>query len=99
MTRHGAKQALLLGWYLLLPDFNTKSEHPSGGFMAATDRPLGEWGKLGVFDTAKECEKAQAWHIRAVGEEAQQSPSLTTKSERNRHEASECIASDDPRLK
>jgi hypothetical protein len=73
----------LVGWYLMVP--------PKAGVHA----PLSEWVTLFSFDTALECHRADIAMIQVLEkykkpESAQILEAMTD---------SECIASDDPRLK
>jgi hypothetical protein len=54
--------------------------------------PIRDWGHYGSYDTAKECGEEQEWLY-------QRSKLANSKISENQAAGSECIASDDPRLK
>jgi hypothetical protein len=97
------------GWYLLEPPVFVKKdakEDDPKGFVFATDAPLSQWYRKGVFDAAKECTAARAAYI----EEQRTSLRQTVQYEKKAlwlsfsraalasAQASECVASDDRRL-
>jgi hypothetical protein len=92
MERHLAVIALV-GWFLMMPPPRTVGDHFETNFSA----PLSKWTRLRRFDLQSQCESArEAYRQKPTGNlvimlgaaEAQ----ATTK-------ASQCVASDDPRLK
>jgi hypothetical protein len=92
MERHLAAIALV-GWFLMMPPPRTVGDHFETNFSA----PLSKWTRLRRFDLQSQCESArEAYRQKPTGNlvimlgavEAQ----ATTK-------ASQCVASDDPRLK
>jgi hypothetical protein len=92
MKRHLAAIALV-GWFLMMPPPRTVGDHFETNFSA----PLSKWTRLRRFDLQSQCESArEAYRQKPTGNlvimlgaaEAQ----ATTK-------ASQCVASDDPRLK
>jgi hypothetical protein len=92
MKRHLAAFALV-GWFLMMPPPRTVGDHFETNFSA----PLSKWTRLRRFDLQSQCESArEAYRQKPTGNlvimlgaaEAQ----ATTK-------ASQCVASDDPRLK
>ena len=81
--RHVAALALV-GWYLLIP-----LEGPT------TMCPSGYWSHYDSYDTAKECSQAQLDLVKRI----ENSPSNFPKVPLDMVKASECIETDDPRLK
>jgi hypothetical protein len=73
----------LVGWYLLIP------------LEGHYDAPFTYWSHYDSYDTAKECSQAQIELIRKI----ENSPSHAQKPPFNMVKASECIETDDPRLK
>ncbi len=101
-SRH-ATALLLLGWFLLspLPRADPKSGSPSPTLVDA-ERPLHEWTRTKSFQTAGEC---QAYLKNWVIEQHLETEKLPKPApaqallELNTRSQSQCIASDDPRLR
>jgi len=83
MKPRHAAALALMGWYLLIP---TPGHY---------DAPLSYWGHYDSYDTAKECSEAQLELVKRAENPNWKDPRLPVGSVK----ASECIASDDPRLK
>ena len=85
---HAAALALI-GWYLLVP----LPDRPAA--------PMKYWGHYGSFDTAKECEDAEMKILRESRRADFKTPPgrYSDKEFRQALKTSECIATDDPRLK
>jgi hypothetical protein len=84
--RHAAALALV-GWYLLVP-------------VGDGSQPFRDWSHVGSYDTAKECEDAQLEFVNgAKGPHFVQHGTMTRERVIEGFTLSECIASDDPRLK
>jgi hypothetical protein len=87
--RHAAA-LVLVGWYLMVPP--TKETN-----QMAPSVPLPNWVVLRAFDTADACNEAQdqlRYHVSRLN---LQNPVVSAASEAA--EFSQCIASDDPRLR
>lgn len=97
MVRHAAALALV-GWYLMTPPLS----YPTPGGPASLDykAPLGTWTISRAFDSAKECED---YKLMAEGRtKKDQNPIGETNAKERFANAlvfSQCIATDDPRLK
>jgi hypothetical protein len=93
--RHAAALALV-GWYLMLPP-------PFG------QASLDQWDILSAFDTAQECENHKSELLRVVSDPKQfakfaaeakkQDPTWNRDTAISRIQGSECVSTDDPRLK
>jgi hypothetical protein len=83
------------GWYLMAAPFFFHQR-----ITVDIDAPLWKWTVSGAYDTASECTIGQLEYIRAVKRIVGTNPS-TAKERAVLREAitSECIATDDPRLK
>jgi hypothetical protein len=95
MNLHHAAALALVGWYLMVPP-NVRDPSAS----AASIEPLDQWLNVRSFDTATACEDARTAMIGSYREELRKN----TNSEHSfigfsASSATECIASDDPRLK
>jgi hypothetical protein len=93
MLRHAAALALV-GWYLMFPP-----EQP-GSLKVEDQAPISQWQSFRSFESAQECMSAKASAVQQskVSKETMQ----TEVARRNVHLkalASQCIATDDPRLK
>jgi hypothetical protein len=86
--RHAAALALL-GWYLMAPPVNPKL--PEG---IDAEAPLSHWSIMGSFDTASECV-----NLFAIRFKKKQPPTPKGQLNHSLAKSSECIATDDPRLK
>jgi hypothetical protein len=84
--RHAAALALV-GWYLLVP----LPRHP--------EAPLSLWTQIGSYDTAKECTDAQTQAIIRATTSDFHFREVTVEQTRNAFLESQCIETDDPRLK
>ncbi len=85
--RHTAALALV-GWYLMVP--------PAIG----PDLPIAKWTHTASYDTAAECEKGRVEALAHFKESNPPLPPHITREEAvNSLISSECIATDDPRLK
>ncbi|HEY6419222.1 MAG TPA: hypothetical protein VIX59_09480 [Candidatus Binataceae bacterium] len=90
--RHLAALALV-GWYLMMPPPRTVGDHFETNFSA----PLSKWTKIRSFDLQSQCE--------SVRESYQQKPTgnlinlLGATQAQATTKASQCVATDDPRLK
>jgi hypothetical protein len=92
--RHAAALALV-GWYLMVPPPVIHSSVP-----VDLDAPLSKWGIFSAHDSAAECEQGLVAFYKLAKTELLANPS----DERDRIrfyqlESSQCVASDDPRLK
>jgi hypothetical protein len=90
---HAAAFALV-GWYLMFPP------EQAGTLKIEDQTPISKWQSVRSFDSAQACMSAKVSEIRQseVSEETMQ----TDVARRNLHIkalASQCIATDDPRLK
>ena len=91
--RHAAALALV-GWYLMVPPPVVHSS------VRDLDAPLSKWGIFSTHDSAAECEQGLVAFYKLAKTELVANPS----DERDRIqfyqlESSQCIATDDPRLK
>lgn len=84
----------LIGWYLMAPPLKW------GPLRLDSEAPLSSWGIIESFDTAKQCEAFRMRRLEEIN------PSDTGSFPKNMKQAaaaevffSQCIASDDPRLK
>jgi hypothetical protein len=95
--RHAAALALV-GWYLMVP----MTGHPR---RYNPDAPLSEWLITGAFDTGAECNAAQLQSIAGARGEFADEPFFAIANPEQRKiltqafKDSQCVASDDPRLK
>lgn len=94
-TLRQAPALALVGWYLMVPPPVIHSSVP-----VDLDAPLSKWTVFSVHDSAVECERGLVAFDKVAKTELVANPS----DERNRIqfyqlESSQCIASDDPRLK
>ena len=92
--RHAAALALV-GWYLMVPPPVLHSSLP-----VDLGAPLSEWRLFSLHDSAAECERALVAFYKVSKTELATNPA----DERDRTqfyqlENSQCVASDDPRLK
>jgi hypothetical protein len=98
------------GWYLLRPPIavakDPKDDDPYA-FIHLAKAPLSQWYRLRVFDTAKECRAERKRLVKQTQAEADQQRGPAGDkpmwlafriAELGSAEASECVASDDPRL-
>jgi hypothetical protein len=83
--RHAATIALLGGWYLLVPNMNN------------LDAPLSSRLLFASYDTAKECEDAKL-RLGKMIKAGTSKTNGTSKMTADQLAASDCIATDDPRL-
>ena len=83
--RDAATLALLGGWYLLVPNMNN------------LDAPLSSRLLFASYDTAKECEDAKQ-RLGKMIKAATSKTNGTSKMTADQLAASDCIATDDPRL-
>jgi hypothetical protein len=90
--RHAAALALV-GWYLMLPPTHLSNGHLVGD----TKTPFSDWTTLGSFDTAHECAKYQMKLIHSAKGQVYVRP--FTYELPIDPVYSQCVASDDPRLK
>jgi hypothetical protein len=84
------------GWYLLAPgiaDVLVRTQKNVG----LGDIPVNEWQTMEVFDTASECKARRQALMDRVPNPGPTAPDLIVAGWA-RLQASECIASDDPRL-
>ena len=81
---------------------------PLGEVLAELDKktpprppvPLSQWMQLMVFDSAEECNHARLSFMQsAVENERKQPTSFDAIATVSRFKASQCVASDDPRLR
>ena len=84
--RHAAALALV-GWYLLVP------------LPGDPGAPISLWSQIGSYDTAKECTAAQTQAIKHVKATDFHFSEATVKQTRDVFLESQCIETDDPRLK
>jgi hypothetical protein len=84
----------LLGWYLMVPPVSHTEQ-----FQVDEHAPLGQWLVFEAFDNAKDCNDAQVRRASADKAKATANPKTTEQTVANAMIASQCIASDDPRLK
>ncbi len=94
--RHAAALALV-GWYLMAPPPNQNPNRPQAVIDGTA--PLSKWWHLDEFDTAKECKT-----VREQGREQAKHSGIDTPDRAKellyaQRTLSECIATDDPRLK
>jgi hypothetical protein len=87
--RHAAALALI-GWYLMVP--------PIVDGRAVIAAPVSKWVVNTPFDSASECDKAQANLVLRAKRDLQKSVSTDSAVAVSFTQA-QCIASDDPRLK
>jgi hypothetical protein len=80
----------LVGWYLMVP--------PIVDGRAVIDAPVSRWIVNTPFDSASECDKAQAILVRGGKRDFDKNPFGTNAVAMSFTQA-QCIASDDPRLK
>ncbi|HVA76756.1 MAG TPA: hypothetical protein VNF27_02630 [Candidatus Binataceae bacterium] len=96
--RHAAALALV-GWYLMLAP-RTSDKPP---ITYDTTAPLSKWKIVGSYDTAKECDQGKDKIPRIIlqAEENMTSEQKSAYDQTilNLLGASQCIATDDPRLK
>jgi len=93
--RHAAAVALV-GWYLMIPPVIEKA----GSYEADFNAPLSRWSVNSPFDSASECRAVNANLVlqqRRVFDQAQVHSRDWAVAQRL--VVSQCIASDDPRLK
>ena len=86
--RHAAALALV-GWYLMVP--------PIVDGRAVIDAPVSKWIVNTPFDSARECDKAQA--ILVVKAKGDLEKRLWDDAVAVTFTQAQCIATDDPRLK
>ncbi len=84
--RHAAALALV-GWYLMVPAPGNESA------------PLQYWSQLGSYDTAKACEQDRNQWYGMMERKGFALKNYQPEDVKRSWNASECIASDDPRLK
>ena len=91
------------GWYLLVPpptEVRPLSEVLAEGFKPGSLPPLSKWLQFLVFDSAQECSDSRLALVKSAAVEAQRQPSsVSAVMTSHRIDASQCIASDDPRLR
>ena len=96
MNRRHVAALALVGWYLLMP-------FPKSPKAKSSDPSLNSYVHLRSYDTAKECEKDKAASLEETRQPHYATPDefkgWTVLQVRTMLEVSECIASDDPRLK
>jgi hypothetical protein len=93
--RHAAALALA-SWYLLIPVPSETFGTPQA--QLRRDLPLGRWKILHTFESRPDCEKMRGvmiWAVRDNNNSADPTKRLGSQAA----QYSECIASDDPRLK
>ncbi|MFZ2060678.1 MAG: hypothetical protein WAU82_06685 [Candidatus Binatus sp.] len=83
MKLRHAAELALVGWYLLIP------------LEGHYDAPFTYWSHYDSYDTAKECSQAQSDLIRKIEKSAANFPKVPL----DMLKVSECIETDDPRLK
>jgi uncharacterized protein YfaP (DUF2135 family) len=93
-TRHAAA-LVLVGWYLMVPP-----PVPHSSVPVDLDAPLSKWRFFSTHDSAAQCEQGLVAFYKLAKTELAANPA----DERDRIqfyqlENSQCIASDDPRLK
>ena len=95
--RHAAALALV-GWYLMVPP---PVIHSTGTVPVNLDAPLSEWGIFSGHDSAAECEQTLVEFYKLAKTELVANPTVTrgTEYDFTSLRASQCIASDDSRLK
>jgi len=91
--RHSAALALA-GWYLMAPP---ASSDPLGG--VDLDAPLAKWNIAGPHDTAVDCSTMQINMIKIAKSKFAANPSRANKIYGDAILSSQCMATDDPRLK
>jgi hypothetical protein len=102
---HAAALALV-GWYLMIPPIEFESQAITSNVHVSSDAPFSKWEMSGSFDTAKECDAARL----AIGSPSDSRHELSGGNDAAKavHEKayieiakgnSQCIATDDPRLK
>ena len=85
---HAAALALV-GWYLMMP-----------AMIKGVDAPFPEWGIVRTFDSSDKCEEAEADLVRSGRATlAKSAASKGQKAIATLETMSQCIATDDPRLK
>jgi hypothetical protein len=90
--RHAATLALV-GWYLMVPPRQT-------AMIFDTDAPLSKWSVYAGFDNAVTCDKVQASEEHDWKQKSKADPSNEIyRSLMKQLLGSQCIATDDPRLK
>jgi hypothetical protein len=82
-----ATMLVSIGWYLLVP----LPRHP--------EAPLSVWSSAGSYDTAKECQQAQDEFIDRAIKKHFKYRNATLKETQDAIMESQCVATDDPRLK
>jgi hypothetical protein len=84
----------LVGWYLMVPP-------PSSGvdWHIRATAPLNQWLVAHTFDTAKECEDYHTLVLQQVKGKTSINPQNGDEAAATGMSLSQCIASDDPRLK
>jgi hypothetical protein len=93
--RHSAALALV-GWYLMVPP------RFHGQLRVNFHAPLTTWSTLEVFDRAAECKNAEKRHFDdaiPVPSSHLDDPRTQKESQTVQWSLSQCVASDDPRLK
>ena len=93
---HAAALALV-GWYLLLPPIDG-SAHP---MIVRSGAPLSQWKSFRSYDTADACERQKNGfsYEQYTGEITKEDTPERKAAILRALEASQCVATDDPRLK
>ena len=81
----------LVGWYLMTPPINHAQLNQHA--------PLSQWRVFQGFDKANDCSDTQLRQQSATRANAKADPSFANKAVADAMLNSQCIASDDPRLK
>jgi len=95
MRRRHAAALALIGWYLMIPPV---SGDRTNSFKLLRKAPLSEWTILNVFDSADSCSRHRE-QVRALGLKTANKLSESLRAVYDADVLSECIATDDPRLK
>jgi len=93
--RHAAAFALV-GWYLLLPPTFPDQ------LKVNIDAPISKWEHYAAFDSAQDCESTIQYlndQDKKFTSAQRANPTTDEQSRAEQHVMSECIATDDPRLK
>ena len=93
--RHAAALALV-GWYLMIPPIIEKA----GGYEADFNAPISRWSVNSPFDAASECRAVNGQLVLEQKQRLDKAPIHSLDwAVAQRLVTSQCISSDDPRLK
>jgi hypothetical protein len=95
MHLHHAAALALVGWYLMVPPPQFHSRMP-----VDPDAPLSKWTVFSSYDSAAECNRDWLEHSKLAKTKLAANPSdEKARIEFHQLMSSQCIATDDPRLK